>query len=41
VTHILYPTHKKPFDMIAKGIDFENWRPFIDDFRTWLMQKAA
>jgi len=37
----LYPVYKKPFDMIAKGIDFENWRPFIDEFRTWLMQKAA
>jgi site-specific DNA recombinase len=36
----LYPVYKKPFDMIAKGIDFENWRPQRDLNPCYRLERA-
>jgi hypothetical protein len=33
----LYPTYRKPFDILAKTDRIENWRPIVDDFRNWVV----
>ena len=33
---ILYPTYRKPFDLIAEGVKTQDWGGFRDDFRTFL-----
>ncbi len=32
----LYPTYRKPFDLIAEGVKTQNWGGFRDDLRTFL-----
>ena len=31
----LYPTYRKPFDLLAKGLSRSNWLPRQDDFRNF------
>lgn len=37
----LYPTYRKPFDMIAKRVKTEEWSALEDDFRTFLLGPEA
>jgi hypothetical protein len=37
----LYPEYKKPFDILAKGSEFESWRALRDEFRNWVIESAA
>jgi site-specific DNA recombinase len=37
----LYPTHRKPFDLIFQAAKTEKWRTQGDDFRTFLAEFVA
>lgn len=35
------PLTKKPFDLLAKSIQTNNWRDFQNDFRIWYLSPEA